>query len=122
MLSLVNDLVGAGYTVIMNYSPYCEPGSAGSVTTTEAMCDALQGYQTVIDGMCNGTTILQGDKLAYRYFAEFQSESTDGIHPNATGGASLALLWATAIDRALNPAPAGTGGRLFINRTFSGVL
>jgi lysophospholipase L1-like esterase len=57
----------------------------------------------MIDEVVNGTTILQGDRMAYDYFGTRTSELSDGVHPSATGAQNLGMMWANAIDRALNP-------------------
>lgn len=101
MTTITGDFVASGFIPILNYPPYATPGAGGIIS--ENSDEVMRQYQASIDSLVNGTTILQGDKLAYEYFAQHQSELTDGIHVTDTGANSQGLLWATAIDRALNP-------------------
>lgn len=102
MASMVGDLVGAGYVVVLNYSPYAIPGSLSN--WSEASDVLIQSYQAKLNALVNGTTVLQGDTTYYQYSAEHPTETNDGIHPNTLGATSLSNLWATAFDRATNPA------------------
>lgn len=120
MTSCVNDLVTAGYVVILNNPPGYEPGS--TVGYGNAQVDRLVGYATQLDSLVNGTTILRGDKLALAYFSGFNNELVgDGVHFTDTGNEHLAALWAFAIDAALNPSGSGPGtGSIAVSaRTFS---
>lgn len=85
--------------VILNYSPYIQPTQmAGSWDGT---ADArLLTYETQIDSLCNGTTILQGEKKAYTFFQQ-HPEQGDGVHPNPQGHQDLGKLWAIGITNAL---------------------
>jgi hypothetical protein len=49
--------------------------------------------------LVNGTTVRQGDRAAFVYFAQHPSElsATDGVHTTDTGAASLTGLWKAAI-------------------------
>lgn len=101
MTTITSNLVSSGYIVILNYPPFATPGAGGIIS--ENSDEVMRQYQAAIDSLVNGTTILQGDKLAYEYFAQHQSELTDGIHCTDTGANSQGMMWAAAIDRALNP-------------------
>lgn len=102
LLSISNTLVSAGFTVIINYPLYLVPGSIGNLWNG-ASDTLIQSYGTQIDSIVNGTTILQGDRLGYPYFAEHQAELNDGVHPNDAGTLSLGTLWANATWRLLDP-------------------
>ncbi len=113
LLSIISSLLAPGtgiHQVILNYSPFIQPGSAA---TWDGTADArLQSFQAQIDSLCNGTTILQGDKLAFSFFQQ-HPEQGDGVHPNPQGHQDLGDLWAIAITNALGgtntlPYPTGT--------------
>jgi lysophospholipase L1-like esterase len=108
--STVNDLVAAGYKVILSYLVYSQVGGG---STSGASIAYAQQYMQQIDSLINGTTILRGDTLAYNYFidnlGEFQS---DKLHLTATGAVSWATMIARAIDRAVLDTSASTGAPL----------
>ena len=60
----------------------------------------LLTYETQIDSLCNGTTILQGEKKAYTFFQQ-HPEQGDGVHPNPQRHQDLGKLWAIGITNAL---------------------
>ena len=97
--------------VILNYSPYIQ---ANHPLIWDANADGeLQVYQAQIDSLCNGTTILQGDKLAFQFFQQ-HPEQGDGVHPDPQGHQDLGKLWAIGITQALGRTnslsyPLGTG-------------
>lgn len=94
-------LVTAGYTVILNYPTYIPSGANGGATD-EAATENMRSYLAEIDSLVNGTTILRGDSLAYRYFVDHQDEvQTDKTHLLDAGNISLAGMWARAFDRAV---------------------
>jgi len=101
LLGIINSFLAPGtgiQKVILNYSPYIQsppPAAWGSDADAE-----LQAYQTQIDSLCNGTTILQGDKLAYKFFQQ-HPEQGDGVHPTPQGHQDLGRLWAIGITHAL---------------------
>lgn len=99
--TMVNDLVRLGYIVVLHYSPYAVPGSdAGD---QDATANTLRiAYQAEIDAMINGSTILQGDTNAYNYFFNNGSHLSDGIHPDTSGQAEFAALWASALQGAVS--------------------
>ena len=96
LLGIVNPLVTAGYKVILNAPPYLQPYTYGPNQWDEASLDLIKQYIAVMDGVCNGTTILKGDRLAYQYFATHQLEINDGTHPTQQGYYSLGYFWAKA--------------------------
>lgn len=102
--STVNDLVAAGYKVILSYPVYSQVGGGSTNGTSIAYA---QQYLQQVDSLINGSTILRGDSLAYNYFidnlGEFQS---DKLHLTAAG----AISWATMIARAIDRAVLDTGG------------
>jgi lysophospholipase L1-like esterase len=98
--TIAADLVADGYTVVLSYPPYYVPYESGgsSVSFTNASLARLNTYWAVIDSLCNGVTIIQGDKLAYTTFeADHSLLDSGGIHPSATGVTSLGTLWANAL-------------------------
>ena len=113
LLWVINSLLAPGtgiQKVILHYSPYIQSNHAA---TWDGAADArLMAFQTQIDSLCNGTTILQGDKLAYPFFQQ-HPEQGDGVHPTPQGHQDLGDLWAIAITNALGgtntlPYPTGT--------------
>jgi lysophospholipase L1-like esterase len=118
--SCVNDLVGAGYKVILSYPTYIPAGANNNVTTAASVA-LTQSYQAQIDALVNHSTILRGDTLAFNYFADNLSEyQSDQTHPTATGSASLGLMWARAIDRALYKRSGGAARTVTITLTTDG--
>jgi lysophospholipase L1-like esterase len=112
LTSCVNDLVGAGYTVILNYPPGYKPDITNPYD--EVALGRLETYPTAIAALVNGSTILQGDKMALPYFAERTDllQSGDGIHMTDTGNPTLAQFWATAIAEILLGG-GGAGGTVY---------
>jgi len=100
LASFCNDLVSSGYKVILHYSPYRTTNSQTNYTTDQENALLLQ-YQAQIDSLCNGTTILQGDRSAFIYFASHTGDLTDGLHPAYTGVQFFGQVWATADAKAL---------------------
>jgi lysophospholipase L1-like esterase len=107
LIEIVNNLVAAGFKVVLSYSPAMNPALEPTIgDRTDAL---LQEYQPGIDNLVNGSTVFQGDKLAFGFFANNAGEmQTDGIHPNAQGAADLGLMWAFAINAAVSGS--GSGG------------
>ncbi len=92
MANLLGGLGGLGYRAILHYPPYgTEPPLAAGTQTL------LQAYQPKIDALCNGSTVFQGDVLAYNWFAANPAELTDGIHPGSEGTISFGIMWSWAI-------------------------
>lgn len=87
-------LIAEGMAVFL----HCPPFGDG---LGDAANETLYNMQAIIDGLVNGTTILQGDRLAYEYFGQHISELS-GAHPTATGDESLGTMWANAMDASLN--------------------
>lgn len=96
--TIISGLLGLGFkSVFLNYSPF--PNDGRSTTRLNLML----AYQGVIDSLCNGTTIVQGDRSAYSLFqanatanANGSSGSyfqADGLHENSFGAEVLAMLW-----------------------------
>lgn len=120
LANICSDLTGAGYTVILSYPTYI-PAGANSNATTAASVALTQAYQAQIDALINGTTILRGDTLAHRYFIDTLSEyQADLTHPTATGAQALAVMWARAIDRALNKRSGGYSRAVTVTLTSDG--
>ena len=101
LLGIVNSFLAPGtgiHKVILNYSPYIQPTHPDAWDgTSDAL---LLAYQAQIDSLCNGTTILQGDRRAYSFFQQ-HPEQGDGVHPNPQGHQDLGRLWAIGITKAL---------------------
>src|SRR5215471_3401598 len=99
----VNALLTHGYSkVILNYSPYLNNGN----TAANAL---LLQYETELAKIAaaNPSQVKLGDQQAYIFFQNNTSQfQADGIHPNNTGYASLAQLWANAyINDFISPSP-----------------
>jgi len=135
LLGIINSLLAPGtgiQKVILHYSPYIQPNHSSA--SWDAAADArLQTFQAQIDSLCNGTTILQGDKTAYPFFQQ-HPEQGDGVHPTPQGHQDLGDLWAIAITNALGgtntlpypggtapPAPAPGTGTGLLGQYFNGV-
>ncbi len=113
LASCVNDLVSAGYKVILDYPNGAITGSYAT-PTAQAL---IQAYQAKIDALVNGTTIYQGDHHLWNYSLLYQTFSeTDGVHPSASGSqlignADLNVL----INSVLYPSGGGgTGGAVYM--------
>jgi lysophospholipase L1-like esterase len=86
--------------VIINNPPYISDQNAAAIGGEQytQVTDNLKQYATVIEGLVDGKNILQGDEVAYNYFASHPEELKDGIHPTDTGYEVLGQLWATAFQ------------------------
>jgi lysophospholipase L1-like esterase len=119
MAAICNAIIAAGMKVILNYPPYVKPGALQGAFN-ETTLDLLIQYQAKIDLLVNGTTILQGDKLAFREFAKHAEPTPedwyiapvsdvaapngdDWVHPNGRGVYALAELQAQKAMSILNP-------------------
>ena len=128
LLSIINSLLAPGtgiQRVILNYSPYIQPNHSSALWDSTADARLLT-FQAQIDSLCNGTTILQGDKLAFPFFQQYP-EQGDGVHPNPQGHQDLGDLWAIAITNALGgtntlPYPTGTTSTAPMPGTGTGLL
>lgn len=103
--TLCTYIVNAGLKVIVSEIIYATPPGLSN-DWDEAASARLQQYNAGIPAICNGSTILLGDTVAYGIFAENPALTADGIHPTNTGTLGeqvLAGCWAAAIDRDLNP-------------------
>jgi len=63
-----------------------------------------QAFLTAIDNLTTKNKLVAGPDL-YTYFYNHPTEHTDGVHPNATGAASIQRLWAQAMLAALYNTP-----------------
>lgn len=113
ILSLCNNLITAGYAgVILHAPPLLRiPQGVSNGYDSEAGMANLLAYVPVLDAICNGTTILKGDRQATQYFAvnwgEFVADAVSGtatwVHPNTTGEDSYATFWSKGILDAIYP-------------------
>jgi hypothetical protein len=113
MQSMVNDLVGAGYKVILHAPPMIRvPQGASNGADTEAGMANLQGYTAQLDSLVDNVTVFAGDRQATIYFStawsEFVADDVGGgiytyVHPNATGEDTYAALWSRANADAMFP-------------------
>lgn len=105
--SCVNDLVSAGYIVVLCVPPWRDQ-QAGSGQILDVINGLLYDYQAQIASLVNGTTILQGDRTAYNYFSQHTDEfHSAGVHPNQAGIASYGRFWGYAMAVALGLIGAG---------------
>jgi lysophospholipase L1-like esterase len=111
MTSIVNDLIGSGFKVVLHASPYPQIPSTSAVTFTEAEVAVLQSYRASLASLVNNTTVYMGDTLAFSWFAMNTTEQVDGVHPNIPGVETLGYLWAQAFYKILYPAAASAGVR-----------
>ncbi len=108
LASCVNDLVSAGYKVVLDYPNGAITGSYAT-PTAQAL---IQAYQAKINALVNGTTIYQGDQHLWNYSLLYTTFSeSDGVHPSASGSqlignADLNVL----INSVLYPNEGGGGG------------
>ncbi len=108
--AIFSDLIAAGINVIVHY-PSMRTGSE-----TAAQIALLQSYCAEIDSLCNGTTILQGDKTLFATSTIDQvPDYGDLTHPNQkTGLIKMAMAHYAGIQNVLEPPPSGGGGAAFI--------
>lgn len=109
---MVNDLVGAGYKVILHSPPMIRIlQGASNGYDTEAGMAYLQQYPAQLDSLVDNVYVFAGDRQAINYFAtawgEFIQDSTGGtytyVHPNSAGEDTYAALWSRAIVEAVYP-------------------
>lgn len=77
-----------------------------TVSNSLSQAQLLVDYRAEIDALVNGGTVRLGDTLAFDYFSAHQVFQVDHLHFTAPGAAMQGVLWANAIDAALN----GSGG------------
>ncbi len=118
--NICTDLIGAGYTVVLNYPGYIAAGANAGATDAQSLA-LTQAYQAQIDALVNGSTIRRGDTLAFAYFMDHLSELQTDFHPTVTGAASLGLMWARAVDRSVLQATAGGSGGISRGRVQLGM-
>lgn len=93
LLAICADLVLAGHVVVLAY-PLWLDGTTQWDATSQAR---LAAYQAEIDSLVNGVTVFLGDTTAYHYFQDNPGDLSDGVHPDASGAATLGNLWAAAL-------------------------
>ncbi len=78
---------------------------------TQAGWQVNIAYETTIDSLTKVNKLIAGPDL-YTYFLNNPSEhNSDGIHPNATGAASIQRLWAQKMDSLYTAPPPQKAGR-----------
>ncbi len=82
------DLVSAGLTPVLTYPPY---------STVSRSPTLLLAYQTAINNLVDGSTILLGAIKTWDLFQVIPADTTDGIHPNTAGVQDMAVQWAAAL-------------------------
>lgn len=99
MTSLVNDLVAAGYIVILHWATYI---TLPCISWDSNADPRLITYQTAQQTLINGTTILDGDHTNFTTFQD-ASLTIDNVHwsPVNTGSATGSNAWANADHAAL---------------------
>lgn len=113
MAIIAGAVVTGGMKAILHYPTFTKNGSGG--TYTETAVGLLQAYQAKIDALCNGSTILQGDKLGWREFSKHAeldavletwytstTAAGDWCHPNGRGVYAMAYMQARAIAALLD--------------------
>ena len=82
-------LVAAGHRPILHSPPYCVPYITPGGTTYSDFSDLSPGrtlaFGATLDALCNGTTIVRGDRKGWAYIAASPSLLQDGIHPGGQG-------------------------------------
>jgi hypothetical protein len=77
---------------------------------TQAGWQVNAAFETAIDNLTTQNKLIAGPDL-YTYFLNHASEhNSDGIHPNATGAASIQRLWAQKMDSLYNGTIVAKGG------------
>ncbi|HUR55797.1 MAG TPA: SGNH/GDSL hydrolase family protein [Gemmataceae bacterium] len=104
LTSCVNDLVSAGYYVVIQGETYGSGTYGGAVNTRQT---TLRGQA---DTLLNGTTILLGERVLVDLFTADAALRQDDIHPSAAGSEVMAAAEADRLAAILYPA--GGGGRL----------
>ncbi|HEV3006161.1 MAG TPA: hypothetical protein VGX78_16955, partial [Pirellulales bacterium] len=102
-------LVAAGYKVVLHYPIYTPAGANGGATDQAATAFCKQ-YQSQIDALINGSTILRGDVVGYQWFIDhLDNLGSDQTHPIEEGADVLGLLWFYAQTQ-IDGGGAGAGG------------
>lgn len=117
ILSLCNNLIAAGYKIILHAPPIRRtPQGAFNTFDTEGNTALVLSYIGALDEICNNSTILKGDRQATNYFAinwnEFIADSVGSsatyVHPNSAGADSYAAFWSKAVLDAIFPSEGTT--------------
>jgi lysophospholipase L1-like esterase len=110
MESLCDDLVAAGYTVVLNDPPAYTPGGKDGIypSYNETALERLSSYRDELGALADGKSVLRGDTKAFDHFAAHPEFLADGIHLTAAGNAELAGLWAAGLVKALSGSGGGT--------------
>jgi lysophospholipase L1-like esterase len=95
--STVNDLVQAGYLVVLHMPTYTIPGASAIFDGTS---NTLQvAYQQAIWRLAKSRNVFLGDTSGYYWFQARPAQlQGDGIHPTATGSTNLGTLWAAGLQ------------------------
>lgn len=101
VVSTVNDLVAAGYSVIISKPPMIYPNTSPGATQWSADPNGtLQAYWLLDSQLANGTNIFIGDQGYFAYSLNNPTTWTaDGVHPkDATQNNILGNDWGVAIQ------------------------
>ena len=109
LTAITGYIASQGLATVVHYPIFMD--LTGSETLTAwgpASLTLLQQYQGQIDTLVNGTTIFQGDRLGFQYFADNRNLLQDGVHPSVAGDLALSRLQGNPIARALGLLASGT--------------
>jgi hypothetical protein len=103
--SCVNELIGAGFIVLLHDPTYIPAGANGNATT-DVSVDLTRRYRFAITQLLNQTTILRGDTAAYDYVREHpETLQSDQTHLTAEGAHALGRFWAESFLQAQQRVP-----------------
>lgn len=91
--NIATRIAALGVTVTIHQIPW---------RSTSAITSIVQTYNAQIAGVCNGTTILQGDTTLYAAWTN-NSTLNDGLHPTAAGVTDMAERWLAATPTSTFP-------------------
>lgn len=94
--AICNDLVSAGYKVVMIDSPYFVPGCFPN--RTETRLALLPQYEEAKSELDNGSTIFYRTAGLYAFSATHTTLMSDGLHPTALGVEAWGYLQAVAMS------------------------
>lgn len=119
MAAILAYVVSQGLTPAVHSPPACVPGSLSNNYTDVAL-GLLHDYGVALDALCNGTTILRGDRTLWTYSAEHPDTfligswayGGDGVHPTQAGQTVMQQRWAYGFASAFGlTAGAPSGGQ-----------
>lgn len=114
MQSGVNDLIGAGYKVILNYPTGQNPATSGA---TDLEYTLLQSYLPQLNSLVDNVNVFLGDVTFLRMCLENPDLwNPGGVHFSFASYVIMGACWAGGLQRMLNPGGGGGKGIVIPNR------